>query len=235
MSFETEFGGDGNSFVTGLSTLVALEPVAPLREQVKDALIELIISRKLLPAQHLAETEVAKQLGVSRVPVREALQALQAEGWLDLRPGKGAFVHDATEVEVDEVFAVRIILEEEAARLATNNVTALDIEWLRETCDRGRAALARGEEAEVVRLNAELHRRVATMADNRTLAGLLSSLDRRVRWYFTPIAKTRGVSSWDEHDELIDALALGDASAAAAVMRAHVERSQGAYHVSQEN
>lgn len=216
----------------GLSRLAALQPAPTLREQVKDALIELIIGRQLSPGQHLAETEVAKRLGVSRVPVREALQALQAEGWLDVRPGKGAFVHEATELEVDEVFGVRVILEEETARLATANATTADIEWLRATSASGREALARGEEAEVVRLNAVLHRRLALMANNRTLADLVASLDRRVRWYFTPIAKVRGTSSWDEHDQLIDALALRDAAEAAAIMRAHVQHSRQAYRLS---
>ena len=62
---------------------------APLRERVYEALLELIITRALQPGQHLVESELAAHLGVSRQPVREALQRLNTEGWVDLRPGAG--------------------------------------------------------------------------------------------------------------------------------------------------
>src|SRR5699024_9209070 len=109
----------------------------PLRLQVQDALIELIISRQLAPGAHLIEVEIAGRLQVSRQPVREALQALQSEGWIDLRPGRGAFVHHPTESEADEVFAVRVVLEEKAAGLAARTATAEQLDELREICAQG--------------------------------------------------------------------------------------------------
>ena len=69
----------------------------PLRQGVQEALRELIISRTLAPGQHLVESELADRLDVSRGPVREALQALHARGWVDMRPGRGAFVHEPTD------------------------------------------------------------------------------------------------------------------------------------------
>src|SRR3954463_8206568 len=90
----------------------------PLRERVYQAIQDLIISRRLAPGQHLVESELAEILGVSRQPVREALQWLNNEGWVDLRPGYGAFVHAPTDAEVDELLAVRSVLEGESARLA---------------------------------------------------------------------------------------------------------------------
>jgi DNA-binding GntR family transcriptional regulator len=88
-------------------------PVArpvPLRHAVFDAILEMIISRELKPGEHLGEGELAEHLGVSRQPVREAFQQLQAEGWVDLRPGQGAFVHSPTEKEVNDLLAVRSML-----------------------------------------------------------------------------------------------------------------------------
>ncbi|RCV49507.1 GntR family transcriptional regulator, partial [Marinitenerispora sediminis] len=76
----------------GLLTNRVQRPV-PLREGVYEALLELITRRQLPPGQHLVENDLADQLGVSRQPVREALQRLSNEGWVDLRPGYGAFVH----------------------------------------------------------------------------------------------------------------------------------------------
>jgi DNA-binding GntR family transcriptional regulator len=209
--------------------LAPLDRPGPLRAQVRDALIELIISRELAPGQHLVEADVAGQLQVSRQPVREALQALHADGWVDLRQGRGAFVHDPTYAEVDEVFAVRIVLEEQSAALAARNATPSDIKALRTICAQGRETLADGDADGLVLLNATMHRQVTELSGNRILAQFIGALDRRVRWYFTEIAITRGAASWDEHDELCDALAANDPKWAAKVMRTHTAHSRRAY------
>ena len=100
-----------------------LERPGPLRERVYEALLELITTRSLRPGQHLVESELARHLGVSRQPVREALQRLNTEGWVDLRPAQGAFVHEPTEDEADQLLTVRTLLEAEAARLAAPTPT----------------------------------------------------------------------------------------------------------------
>ncbi|MDT7765980.1 MAG: hypothetical protein QOC63_5400, partial [Mycobacterium sp.] len=70
---------------------------APLRQAVYEAIVELIVHGTLERGQHLVENELAEYLGVSRQPVREALQRLQADGWIELRPAQGAFVHIPSE------------------------------------------------------------------------------------------------------------------------------------------
>src|SRR6516225_8466445 len=95
-----------------------LQRPAPLRQSVYDALIGLIVRGDLPPGQHMVETDLARQLGVSRQPIREALHRMEAEGWVDLRPSQGAFVHVPTDQEVDELLDVRALLEAETARLA---------------------------------------------------------------------------------------------------------------------
>ena len=205
----------------------------PLRERVKDALIELVISRQLAPGQHLVEQDIARWLQVSRQPVREALQALETEGWVDLHPGRGAFVHEPTRQEADEVFEVRVTLEAKAAGLAAHRITRDDLEGLRQICVEGRQAVADQQVDRVVELNAALHRRIAEHSGNRVLLEFLTALDRRVRWYFTPIAATRGSASWDEHDEIIEALAAGDSRGATRAMREHTTRSQRTFRQQQ--
>jgi DNA-binding GntR family transcriptional regulator len=201
---------------------------APLREAVYESLTDLIITRALRPGQHLVESELADQLGVSRQPVREALQRLQTEGWVDLRPAQGAFVHEPTEGEVDQLLAVRCLLETESARLAAQSATPADVKQLRRVLREGRAALAAGDIPTVVRANSELHGLVTEMSGNAVLAELIGLVDRRVRWYFTPIARTRGTVSWREHAELIDAIAHGDEQRAADTMRRHTEATRAA-------
>jgi DNA-binding GntR family transcriptional regulator len=219
-----------DSDFAGTVELAPLARPGPLRRQVKDALIELIISRRLAPGQHLVEVDIARQLQVSRQPVREALQALQAEGWVELRPGRGAFVHEPTDAEVDEVFAVRGVLEEESAALAAAHATPADINEMRALCAQGRVALADDDATALVRLNSALHRRVTAASGNRVLGEFIAALDGRVRWYFTAIASARGAASWNEHDALVDAIAAHDAVQAARIMREHTGHTRTAYH-----
>lgn len=228
----TEMTGPAGDSGTAIRPLVRPEP---MRVHVRNALRELIIQRRVEPGQHLVESELAARLEVSRQPVREALQALQQEGWIDLRAGRGAFVHTPTTREVNEAFAVRGVLEEEAARLATSAMTDSGLAELRAICVDGRSALRGGAYDAVVEANATLHRRIAAFADNSVLAGLLGSIDQRVRWYFTPLARVRGADSWDEHDRIIEAMTAGEHTRAATLMRQHTEHTRAAYNATADD
>src|SRR5580698_5311185 len=122
-----------------------VQRAAPLRQSVYDALIDLIVSGELPPGQHLVESELARQLGVSRQPIREALHRMEAEGWVDLRPSQGAFVHVPTDSEVDELLDVRALLEAETARLAARAAGPAQVARLREICAEGQAAAGHGD------------------------------------------------------------------------------------------
>jgi len=201
----------------------------PLREHVYQAMQELIISRRLAPGQHLVESELAQMLGVSRQPVREALQWLNNEGWVDLRPGYGAFVHAPTPDEADELLAVRALLESEAARLAAERADADGIARLRDLNRQGEEALAKDDVDNAVALNAAVHRCVTELSGNKVLLDFATQVDRRVRWYYTPIARQRGKKSWQEHAALIDAIEKRDADTAARIMQEHTERTRQSY------
>jgi DNA-binding GntR family transcriptional regulator len=208
----------------------ALKRPVPLREAAYEALLELIISGALRPGQHLVESELAERLGVSRQPVREALQRLSNERWVDLRPTQGAFVHQPTVAEADQLMAVRALLEAEAARLAAVNAGDGSVERLRELWREGVAALAADDIDAVVAANAALHACVMELAANDVLAELAGQVSRRVRWYYTPVARQRGERSWEEHAALIEAIAAHDQDLAARVMREHTEQTRRSFH-----
>ncbi|AGP54127.1 GntR family transcriptional regulator [Streptomyces rapamycinicus] len=207
-----------------------LERPGPLRERVYEALLELITTRALRPGQHLVESELAGQLGVSRQPVREALQRLNTEGWVDLRPAQGAFVHEPTEEEADQLLTVRTLLEAEAARLAAAGADEAGVAALEDLCAKGERAVLDDDVDGAVAANAEFHAKVMELAGNAVLSELAAQVDRRVRWYYTPVARQRGKQSWIEHRELIAAIAAGDEHGATAVMRAHTEHTRRTYH-----
>jgi DNA-binding GntR family transcriptional regulator len=202
----------------------------PLRQAVYEALVELVVDGRLQPGEHLVETELARQLGVSRQPVREALHRLEAEGWVDLRPNQGAFVHVPTDEEVDELLDVRELLEMETARLAAQAATADEVAQLREICHQGAAAVEAGDPGGFVALNNEFHAGLAEVAGNTVLAGLAEIVSRRVRWYYRLVAPLRGHESCAEHLAMVDAIAAGDAERAAQIARKHTERTRKAYH-----
>ncbi|MEV0090990.1 GntR family transcriptional regulator [Streptomyces sp. NPDC050738] len=221
---------------TGLpqGTVPKLERPGPLRERVYEALLELITTRALQPGQHLVESELAGHLGVSRQPVREALQRLNTEGWVDLRPAQGAFVHEPTEAEADQLLSVRTLLEAEAARLAAANSGSAGIAALEALCAKGENAVAEDDIDLAVATNAEFHAKVMELAGNVVLSELAGQVDRRVRWYYQPVARQRGRQSWIEHRELITAIADRDEQRATAVMRAHTEHTRTTYHHREE-
>lgn len=211
-----------------------LQRPVPLRQSVYDALIDLIVSGDLPPGQHMVETDLARQLGVSRQPIREALHRMEAEGWVDLRPSQGAFVHVPTDSEVDELLDVRALLEAETARLAARAATPQQVARLRRICEEGRAAADADDFGAAVTANNAFHAEVAAIAGNSMLAELAEIVGRRVQWYYRLVAPARGHDSWAEHQEMIDAIEAADTQRAQQLAREHTERTRGAYHDSRQ-
>jgi len=213
-----------------------LQRPVPLRQSVYDALIDLIVGGELPPGQHMVETDLARQLGVSRQPIREALHRMEAEGWVDLRPSQGAFVHVPTDSEVDELLDVRALLEAETARLAAassgldQQTRSAQLARLREFCRAGEAATEADDFASAVAANNAFHSEIAVIGGNAVLAELADIVGRRVQWYYRMVAPARGHGSWAEHAEMIDAIEAGDPDRAQAMARRHTERTRQAYH-----
>src|SRR5256885_10494639 len=150
-----------------------LQRPVPLRQSVYDALIDLIVGGELPPGQHMVETDLARQLGVSRQPIREALHRMEAEGWVDLRPSQGAFVHVPTDTEVDNLLDVRVLLEAETARLAAarpaSAARTAQLARLRELVQEGQAAAEDGDLAAAVTVNNAFHAEIAVIFRNPVL------------------------------------------------------------------
>lgn len=218
---------------TASRAAAAVRPVdrpRPLRQSVYEILVELVAGGTLQAGQHLVESDLARQLGVSRQPVREALHRLEAEGWVDLRPSQGAFVHVPTDEEVDQLLDVRELLEGATARLAARAATPDAMAALRATWQAGMAAVEGGDVAAAVAANNAFHAAIAAVAGNTVLKELSDIVGRRVRWHYRQVAPARGHESWVEHAELVAAIEAGDEDRAAALARVHTDRTRTAYH-----
>jgi DNA-binding GntR family transcriptional regulator len=207
-----------------------LQRPVPLRQSVYDALIDLIVGGELPPGQHMVETDLARQLGVSRQPIREALHRMEAEGWVDLRPSQGAFVHVPTDAEVDNLLDVRALLEAETARLAAGQASLEQLTRLRQICREGQTAADADGFGTAVAANNLFHAEIAVIGGNAVLAELADIVGRRVQWYYRMVAPARSHGSWAEHMEMIEAIEAGDAERCGALARKHTERTRAAYH-----
>jgi DNA-binding GntR family transcriptional regulator len=202
----------------------------PLRELVLERLREMLISRTLAPGDHLVEERLAAMLGVSRGPVREALQRLHRDGWITLRPRYGAFVNQPTSEQVHEFFEARELVERSAAQLAAERCTPEDAAAMLRVCDEAVADLRRGASAQQMTAHtARFHRLVLESARNHLLLEFGEQLADRSRWFFAPLVSTIAPRAWVEHRQVAELIAAGNADAAAEAMHCHITMSRDAY------
>jgi len=201
----------------------------PLRSMVRDELRRLVITGELAPGTRIVEDRLAERLGVSRNPVREALQALAGEGFVELLPRRGAVVAQLTEEEAQDLFDVRAVLEPLAARLAARRADAAGVARLREVLELARRATDAAELDLLAEYNTDFHSRVVELSGNDYLGLIVAPMARRVQWVFRSSAATRAPHSWTEHEELLRAIASGDEDYAEAVARAHVAAARASY------
>jgi DNA-binding GntR family transcriptional regulator len=212
--------------------MVDAQPIEalPLREHVYERLQEMLIARTLAPGDHLVEERLAGQLGVSRGPVREALQRLHRDGWITLRPRQGAFVNRPSAGQVDEFFEARELVERSATHLAAQRCTPEDAAALLQICDEAEADLRRGVPSQAMAAHtARFHRQVLLTAKNHLLLEFGEQLAHRSRWFFAPLVSTIAPRAWVEHRQVAMLIAAGRTDEAAEAMHEHVVMSRAVY------
>jgi DNA-binding GntR family transcriptional regulator len=201
---------------------------SPLRDRVHAQLEELITSGVFPAGSKLVEGEIAGLLGVSRGPVRETLQILSRDGFVDLRPRQGAFVHSPTAEEVDHFYEVRRALECESARLAALRISDDGRARLSKLLKEATTLLEQGEDPSALN-RIQIHKEINRVAGNPLLEGMLKDLNKRWTWYLSPFDPTLRRRAWDEHRVIVEEIASGDADGAVRAMGEHIERSQANY------
>ena len=199
-------------------------PAEPLSERVAEVLRERIISGQLPAGGKLNERELAADLEVSRIPLREALPLLEAEGFISTEPRRGAVVHSFTYRDAQEVFDLRLQLEPLAASCAARRVAeGADPAALLEALESARTGVA-GVQASG--RNSDLHEEIVKLADHHLLRRMTGLMNGRVRWLFRLTPERDTPKMWEEHAELVQAIAEGQPALAAALASAHVERGR---------
>ncbi|MFD3593021.1 GntR family transcriptional regulator [Nocardia sp. NPDC058640] len=202
---------------------VAAEPAKKsLRDQAYEELRDRIIDLRLSPGQRLVERDIATELAISRIPLREALQMLEREGLVVIVPRQGAIVAPFTVADVRDLFDVRESLEVLAARLAAERAEPTDLAALREQLTAARQATARADQPAIAAANARFHSVIVEISGNPLLQSLLRPLESRVRWLFHLTKERDPGTQCDEHEALYAAIAANDPDSAAEIAYRHV-------------
>lgn len=192
-------------------------------EQVADFLREGIISGTFPRGSRLKQAEIAERLQLSITPVREALKLLEAEGYINGNSYRGACVVPFDATASKEVLELRLMLESRLIRGTAENIRAQDIVELRALADEFERAFDAGDRASARGVNYRFHRRLYSLADMPQTLHFVQILWARYPFDLINAVAGRGKDAAKEHDEILDALSKGDASAATLAMRKHIE------------
>ena len=204
----------------------------PLRVVVCDAIRRRIITGDMPQGERIFEDQLAHELGVSRNPVREALQTLAHEGFVELEPRRGARVAMLSDARAAELFEVREPLEGLVAELAARRHSPDQLAAIQHVVDTGLERLDARDMSALPELNTRFHHLLVVTAGNAQLAGMMDSLTHVIEWMYTRRIHERGFWSWDEHAAITARIAAGDAEAARALACEHIRNARDGYFAS---
>lgn len=207
-----------------------------LPDAIYEALLGRLVSGQLSPGSHLAEPQIATELGCSRTPLRSALTRLVSEGLLEQRHHRGCFVARPTAAELRDVYEVRAATEGLAAGLLASHATLEELQALEELCQALEDARARLDMPAYNHQDFRFHRFVVRACGNRCLthvshAGALVLLSFLIPAYYEPLSAT---TPWpapeprDGHWAIYEAIAGRDVTGAESAMRAHIQAAAAA-------
>lgn len=207
---------------------LSLQDDRALHHDVYSVVIDWIHAGTLRPGDRVSEAAIARQLGISRGPVREAISRLDHEGLVVRRPRRGAVVASLTIKDLEDISTVRQLIEGQAARTACQLISPEDIETLEALIASMESHANEGQWTETVLLNGQFHETVVRISSNRILEKMWKSLNP-LAWLLAPAAspnKAHDVTSIVvRHRQLLDDLRNGDPDRADQAFRQHVARS----------
>lgn len=195
----------------------------PAMHRVAEALRLRIVTAQLAPGTHLNQTDIAADHGVSRIPVRDALQALSAEGLVELRPS-GATVSAMSPADLDELYELRGLVEPRTTALAVHALGRMDIRVMR---DCHETMLRTSDRLEWLDANTRFHRTIYAKSGRPRWIALIESLrsqtDRYLHLHLAVIGQTGHLH--EEHEGILEAAEARDAARVEELTRRHLRSS----------
>lgn len=207
-----------------------LEELKPLRDRIASTIRDSIIEGKIKPGERLLEPDVAKILGVSRTPLREAFLQLESEGFLKVNPRKGALVTETSLKDADETYLIKGALESIAARLAAKHISSRQLDEITDI-NKKMEAIANSEEKDYktfLELNSKFHLNICESSGNEKLIKsiqLLRNQTLRYNYIFLSLLSHLH-ESVAEHYEIINALRKKNSAEAERLVNNHNENAR---------
>ena len=204
--------------------LERMDGVPSLKAKAYAAIKEAILSLRLEPGAPLVEGDLAQQLGISKTPVRDALQVLEREGFVSRVHFRGTFVTEVSVPDIMEVFQCRAVLEGLAASLAAPLLSDEELEWMDQELTAAEAALADGNLTLCSQRGQGVHNAIIDKAGNARLTSIIHNLDDHVRRFRILSDRINGRlnKSVQEHRAIQAALRKRDPAVAEVAMRNHL-------------
>lgn len=199
----------------------------PLREKILDILRDAIVSGEIKPGQPLVESELASQLGVSRAPLREAIQTLSAEGLVESTPYRGSAVRVLDRRDIEELYSLRAVLESFAIQRVIAKAEPDAVPLLRRCFDAMLQAAQAGDLKQVNQIDRKFHDTLIELSGHHLLAMTWNGVSMRVR----QVMALRNRQNSDlrqiayNHVPIIDAIEAGDETLALQLIQEHVASS----------
>jgi DNA-binding GntR family transcriptional regulator len=200
-----------------------------LREQVSRALEAALVAGELRPGEIYSAPSLAEEFGVSATPVREAMLDLVKDGFVEVVRNKGFRVIEISEADLDQICDIRLLLEVPSAVRAASLLTTETLDHLADLASEITASADAGDVISYLDADRRFHVELIATLGNPRLTDLVDRLRRQTRLSgLVNLARTgRLVASADEHHQLLAALRVRDADAAARLMTAHIGHTRG--------
>ena len=198
----------------------------PLYEEVADQLRVRIFAHELAPGTWIDEQTLAKEFGISRTPLREAIKVLAAEGLITMKLRRGAYVTEVNRGDLEQIFTILSLLEGQAAKEAATKAQEKDLNELDDMHLRLEKAAADRNLEQFFEVNVRFHERIIAIANNPWLTDVIADLRKVLKLQRKDSLSRTGrlQSSLSEHREILKALLKRDPIAAEQAMRTHLAR-----------
>ena len=190
--------------------------------QLYDTVLEMVVTYQFLPNQRINEVHLARRLDTSRTPIREVLNRLHAQGFLQFKKGSGFSCREFSPREIQELYQLRSIIEGAAIRLACENATVAEVDELQKFLqDTGPEPGNRGSQ-ELVELDQHFHERIMAMARNAEMLGLLKNINARIKFFRWVDMENKRSKTQTEHQQIVQAMMDRDADTAVDLLQSHI-------------
>ena len=207
---------------------VSMDEFLPLRDVVFNTLRQAILTGELKPGERLMEIHLAKKLGVSRTPIREAIRKLELEGLVTMIPRRGAEVAQITEKSMNDVLEVRRALDVLCVELACDRITEEELEQLKAACEAFEAAVKTKDAKKIAHADVALHDIIVCATGNQRLIQLVNNLSEQMYRYRFEYIKDSSQHERlvEDHRVIYQSLVEKDKEAVSQAAKTHIDNQE---------